>query len=366
MADLRAQYQGLKSEIDRAVLEVLGSAQFILGDQVSGLEQRIAAYCGAAHGIGVASGTDALLLPLAAMGIGPGDEVITSAFTFVATAEVVCLLGATPVFADIDPVTFTLDPAAVAEKITPRTRAIMPVHLYGQLADMTALSELARRHNLRIVEDAAQAIGAAHRGRRAGAWGDAAGLSFFPTKNLGAAGDGGMVLTNDAALDEKVRRLRFHGSGGSYFYSAVGYNSRLDSIQAAILNAKMDALDAWNEARRANAAYYLEALADTPLLLPREVEGNRHIYHQFTTRVPAEVDREALRTYLQERGVASAIYYPLSIHLQEAYERFGGGPGSLPETERAQREVLSLPVFPEMTAAQREHVTTCVRSFFGC
>ncbi|MBI3948802.1 MAG: DegT/DnrJ/EryC1/StrS family aminotransferase [Armatimonadetes bacterium] len=364
MADLRAQYQSVKEEVDRAVLDVLATAQFVLGDRVARFESRIAAVCGAAHGVGVASGTDALLLPLVAMGIGPGDEVIVPSFTFVATAEVVCLAGAAPVFAEIRPDTFNLDPEAVAAKITPRTRAILPVHLYGQMADMGALREIADRHGLRIIEDAAQAIGAEQRGRRIGQAGDAAGLSFFPTKNLGAAGDGGMVLTNDAALAERLRNLRFHGSGGTYYYANIGYNSRLDALQAAILEAKLGSLDRWNEARRANAAYYRQALAGTPLLLPVEADGNRHIYHQYTLRVPEGVDREALRAHLQKRGIASAVYYPLSVHLQEAYARFGEGPGSLPETERAQRQVLSLPVYPELTAEQREHVAAGVRSFF--
>ena len=365
MADLRAQYQGLKAEIDRAVLEVLETAQYILGDRVSRLEARIAEQCGVAHGVGVASGTDALLLPLVALGIGPGDEVITSAFTFVATAEVIVLAGATPVFADIDPETYCLDPASVAARITPRTRAILPVHLYGQTANLSALRELAERHNLRIIEDAAQAIGAQHQGKGVGAWGDAAGLSFFPTKNLGAAGDGGMVLTNDAELAERLRNLRFHGSGGSYYYSRIGYNSRLDALQAAILEAKLGSLAGWNEARRANAAYYREALADTPLLLPREAEGNYHIDHQFTVRVPEGTDREALRAHLQAQGVASAIYYPLPTHLQEAYAQWSEGPGSLPETERAAAQVLSLPVFPELTVEQRALVAASVRSFFA-
>lgn len=365
MADLRAQYLGMKAEIDRAVLEVLESAQFILGDRVARLETRIASYCGAKHAVGVASGTDALLLPLVAMGIGPGDEVITSPFTFVATVEVICLAGATPVFADIQPDTFTLDPASVASKITPRTRAIIPVHLYGQLASMTELRALAERYGLKIVEDAAQAIGAAQQGVRAGAWGDAAGFSFFPTKNLGAAGDGGMVTTDDEELAAKMRELRFHGSGGTYYYRSIGYNSRLDALQAAILDAKMNALEAWNDARRANAAYYREALAGLPLVLPVEVEGNHHIYHQFTVRVPkGEVDREALRGHLQARGVGNAVYYPLPIHLQDAYLRWSEGPGSLPESERAAEEVLSLPVYPEMTAEQRAYVADSVRSFF--
>ena len=364
MADLRAQYQSLKAEIDRAVVEVLETAQFILGDRVARLEEGIAEHCGVAHGVGVASGTDALLLPLVAMDIGAGDEVITPSFTFVATVEVICLAGATPVFADVDPVTFSLDPEAVAPRITPRTRAILPVHLYGQMADMGALRQFADRHGLRIIEDAAQAIGAEHRGRRAGAWGDAAGLSFFPTKNLGGCGDGGMVLTNDAAVADSLRNLRFHGSGGTYAYSRVGYNSRLDALQAAVLQAKLGCLDAWNEARRAHAAYYGKMLSGTPLVLPAEADGNRHVYHQYTVRVPEGVDREALRAHLQARGVSSAVYYPLPIHQQEAYARWSEGAGSLPETERAAREVLSLPVYAELTQEQCEHVAESVRAFF--
>lgn len=365
MADLRAQYQSVKAEVDRAVAEVLQTAQFILGERVARFERQMADTCGVAHAVGVASGTDALLLSLVGLGVGPGDEVIVPSFTFVATVEVVCLAGATPVFADICPDTFTLDPQDVAARITPRTRAILPVHLYGQMANLTQLQEIATRHGLWIIEDAAQAIGAQQCGKRIGQMSHAACLSFFPTKNLGAAGDGGMILTNDEVLAERLRNLRFHGSGGTYCYPRVGYNSRLDALQAAILEAKLPSLERWNEGRRANAAYYQEALASTPLVLPVEAAGNRHVYHQYTVRVPDGYDRDALRAHLQQQGIASAVYYPLAIHLQEAYQHFGEGPGSLPETERAQRQVLSLPIYPELTAEQREYVAEGVRSFFS-
>lgn len=365
MADLRAQYRGLKADIDKAVLEVLDTAQFILGDRVARLEARLAEYCGVSQGVGVASGTDALLLPLLALGIGPGDEVITTSFTFVATVEVIRLAGATPVFADIAPDTYILDPASIASKITPRTRAILPVHLYGQMADMTALNALAQKHNLFLVEDGAQAMGASQHGKRIGAMSNAAGTSFFPTKNLGACGDGGMVFTKDDKLAERARVLRFHGSGGSYYYQTIGYNSRLDALQASILEAKIGSLDHWNDQRRANAAYYHEALAKTPLVLPVEAEGNRHIYHQFTVRVPEGISRDALQAHLKAQDVASSVYYPQPIHLQDAYSAWSEGPGSLPETERAAQQVLSLPVFPEMSEEQRAHVAASVCSFFN-
>jgi dTDP-4-amino-4,6-dideoxygalactose transaminase len=364
MADLRAQYAGLKPEIDAAVQSVLASGGFILGDIVTDLERRIAELCGARHGIGVNSGTDALLLSLMALGIGPGDEVITPPFTFVATIETVALLGAAPVFADIDPATFNLDADQVEAKITGRTKALLPVHLFGQLADMEALCALSRHYRLPIIGDAAQAIGSEQHGRAVGDWSELTTLSFYPTKNLGAAGDGGMVLTSDDALAEKVRTLRFHGSKGSYSYKYVGVCSRLDALQAAILAVKLPHLPDWNAARRANAAFYDDALSGLEgLVLPCCLPQNLHTYHQYTLRV-LDGKRDALREFLLARGVASGVFYPGPLHLQRAYLRYGGRPGDFPHAERACAEVLSIPIVPELTPAQRDHVAASIRAFF--
>lgn len=361
MADLTAQYAHLKGEIDAAVTQVLSTGGFILGPTVSGLEAKIAALCGVRHGIGVGNGTDALLLSLMALGVGPGDEVITPPFTFVATVETVALLGATPVFADIDPVYFTLDPEKVAAKITPKTKAIVPVHLFGQLADMTALRAL----GIPLIGDGAQAIGAAQHGKAVAGWTDITTLSFYPTKNLGAAGDGGMILTDDDALAERLRLLRFHGSGGNYDYHLVGVCSRLDALQAAIIDVKLPHLEAWNEARRQNAAFYDEALANIAgLILPETMPGNQHTYHQYTVRV-LDGRRAALKAFLAERGIATGVFYPVALHLAPAYRtRFGSQEGDFPESERACAEVLSIPIYPELAAAQRSQVAENIRLFF--
>ena len=370
LANLPAQYASLKGEIDRAVLKALEDGAFVLGttpaanEVVERLERDVAAFCGARFGIGVNSGTDALLLSLMALGIGPGDEVITPPFTFVATVETVGLLGATPVFADIDPVTFNLDPEQVARAITPRTRAIMPVHLFGQMADMTALRAVSETHGIPLIGDAAQAIGCAHHGHAVAAWSALTTLSFYPTKNLGAAGDAGMVLTNDPELNVKLRTLRFHGSNGAYRYQYVGVCSRLDGLQAAILNAKLPHLAGWNEGRRANAARYHAALADVSgIVLPACRPENVPTYHQFTIRV-RDGKRDALRAFLTEHGVASGIFYPYPLHLEAAYAGLGNQPGDFPESERACREVLSLPIVPELAAEQCNYVIETVRAFF--
>lgn len=363
MADLRAQYAALKNEIDAAALGVLASGGFILGDTLARLEADIAQSCGAKHGIGVNNGTDALLLSLMALGIGPGDEVITTPFTFVATVETIALLGATPVFADIDPATFNLDPGAAARALSPRTRALLPVDLFGQMADRNALGRVA--NGLPLIADAAQAIGCAQNDRLVADGPALTTFSFYPTKNLGAAGDGGMVLTSDDVLADKLRYLRFHGSKGTYQYRYVGICSRLDAIQAAILSVKLPHLPAWNEQRRANAAFYDRALADLRgLVLPRALPGNVHTYHQYTLRVTGG-RRDALKAHLASRGVASGIFYPGPLHLEEAYRNLGGRPGDFPHAEQACREVLSLPIMPELTDAQRAHVADSVRSFFG-
>jgi len=362
MADLSAQYTQFKDEIDSAVSSVLSTGGFILGPTVARCEEQIAQICGAKYGIGVGNGTDALLLSLMALGIGPGDEVITPPFTFVATVETVVLLGATPVFADIDPVYFTLDPEDVARKITPRTKAIVPVHLFGQLADMAVL----RAFGIPLIGDGAQAIGATQNGEGAAQGVELTTLSFYPTKNLGAAGDGGMILTSDESLAERLRLLRFHGSGGKYDYRLVGVCSRLDALQAAILNVKLPHLAAWNETRRENATFYSEALAGlSGLVLPETRPGNVHTFHQYTVRV-LQGRRDSLKTFLAERGVSSGIFYPVALHLAPAYrDRFDGAEGDHPESERACAEVLSLPIFPELSAAQRVYVAQNIRLFFG-
>lgn len=365
---LQAQHLALKDELTEAFDRVMATCDFGgLGENTSGLEREIADLCGAKYALGVNSGTDALLLSLLALGVGPGDEVITPAFTFIATGETICLAGATPVFVDIDPHTFNLDPDAAEAKITEKTKVILPVHLFGQLADMTRFGEIARRHNVALLGDAAQAIGATYQGQPLGAWGDAETLSFYPTKNLGACGDGGMVLTDREDIAEHLKLLRFHGSGGKgYFHKEIGYCSRLDGLQAALLRVKARRLPDWNESRRRNAALYDDVLQglEGRLILPCTERGNHHIYHQYTVRV-TNGKRDALQKHLASRGVQSAIYYPLPIHLQEAYAFLGYQQGDLPESERASEEVLSLPVHPDLAHEQVEYAADAVRTFFA-
>ena len=370
LANLPAQYAGLKTELDSAVVSALESGAYVLGTTaaanavVETLERDVALFCGAKHGIAVNSGTDALLLSLMALGIGPGDEVITPPFTFVATVETVALLGATPVFADIDPDTFNLDPACVRDKMTARTRAIMPVHLFGQMADMDGLRAISREGNVPLIGDAAQGIGAEQSGQKVAETTLLTTLSFYPTKNLGAAGDGGMILTSDDALNTKLRTLRFHGSNGAYRYEYVGVCSRLDGMQAAVLNVKLPHLPDWNEARRQNAAFYSAQLRDLDgLILPPTLGGNVHTFHQFTVRV-LNNRRDDLRAFLRERGVASGVFYPYPLHLEQAYLQYGGKPGDYPHSENACLTVLSLPIMPELTTPQRDYVVECVRAFF--
>lgn len=360
MADLQAQVCSLHAELTQALEEVLQSCRFILGPSVASLEDELAAQSEAAFGVAVASGTDAIMLALAACGVGPGDEVITTPFTFVATTETIVQIGAVPVYVDIDPGTFNLDTARVEERITSKTRAILPVHLYGQMADMTALEAIARKHNLALVADGAQAIGARHRGRGMGAFGDAATLSFFPTKNLGAFGDGGMVLTSDDEIAARVRNLRFHGSGGTYDYQNVGWCSRLDEVQAAILRVKLKKLGEWNEARRRHARIYNEMLEGSGLQLPSETSGDLHVWHQYTLRTAA---RDDLKKHLSEAEIDSAVYYPGPLHTQPAYARFGYKQGDMPEAEKACQQVLSLPVYPELPDDSVRRVAESVREF---
>jgi dTDP-4-amino-4,6-dideoxygalactose transaminase len=359
--DLKAQYAAIEQEIDAAIKEVLLSTQFILGPVVQELEQKVAACCGCKYGVGVASGTDALRLTLTALGIGPGDEVITMPFTFISTANTISHCGARPVFVDIDPRTYNIDPAAIKAAITECTKVIVPVHLYGQSADMDPIMELAEIHGLYVIEDAAQAIGARYKDRPVGSIGHAGCLSFYPTKNLGAYGDGGMVVTNDAALAEKVDILRRQGGKKKYHAEVLGFNSRLDSLQAAILGVKLNYLNEWSEARRQVAHRYNELLADLPVATPYESPDAYHVYHQYTIRVP---QRDDLAAYLKELGIGTMIYYPVPLHLQELYVDLGCGEGGLPVSEAASQEVLSLPMYPELTEAQQQEVVRAVREFY--
>ncbi|MEN6372330.1 MAG: DegT/DnrJ/EryC1/StrS family aminotransferase [Armatimonadota bacterium] len=349
MANLAAQYRAMESEINSALRGVLESGRFILGENVSSLEEEVAAMCGAKYGISVASGTDAITISLAALGIGPGDEVITTPFTFVATTEAIVMVGARPVYVDIDPVTFNIDPEQMKKAITSKTKALLPVHLYGQCAEMDDILEMADNYGLIVVCDAAQAIGSAYKGKQIGMMGDAATLSFFPTKNLGACGDGGMILMNDDDAAEKAKSLRFHGMSSSYSYKYVGFCSRLDALQAAILRVKLPKINEWNEARREHASVYSKVLQGSRIKAPVESPGSYHIYHQYTVRTPA---REATQAILKEAGVDSAVYYPEPLHVQDAYTFLGYKEGDFPAAEQASKEVLSIPVHPELTSDQ--------------
>lgn len=354
MLDLGAQYRSIRQEINAAIERVLISQHFILGPEVKALEKEVAQYCGRKFGVGVGSGTDALTLALCACGIGPGDEVIVPSFTFIATADCVSLLGATPVFVDIEPQTFCMDPAQVAGKISDRTKAIIPVHLYGQMADMDPILKLARARNLVVIEDTAQAIGATYKGRKAASLGDVGCLSFFPSKNLGGYGDGGMVVTDSEEIEKQLRSLRAHGTTKKYFSVRQGWNSRLDELQAAILRVKLGHLDEWSGTRRSRAAYYDRLLQGIPgVERPKTAQNREHVFHQYTVRVAR---RDAVSKELAERGIPSTVYYPVPIHLQPIYDSLGYKQGDLPETERASHEVLSLPVYPELTDLQIESV----------
>ena len=356
-ADLRRQYRAIKPEIDEAVLRVLDSTQFILGDEVVAFEREFAAYCGTADAIGVNSGTSALHLALLAAGIGPGDEVITVPFTFVATAAAIVYTGATPVFVDIDPETFTMAPGAIEQVITPRTKAIMPVHLYGHAADMDPILEIAHRRGLVVIEDAAQAHGARYKGRPCGSIGAMAAFSFYPGKNLGAYGEGGAVVTSDPALATKIRVMRSWGEERRYEHSVKGFNYRMDGIQGAILRVKLRHLDAWTAARRARAADYARAFAGTGIATPVERPGCRHVYHVYAVRLS---QRDSTRAALQAADIQTGVHYPIPIHLQPAHADLGYGPGDFPVSEEAAAQVLSLPMFPEMTVEQAEQVAAAV------
>jgi dTDP-4-amino-4,6-dideoxygalactose transaminase len=355
--DLRSQYRAIKSEIDEAVLRVLDSTQFILGEEVTAFEREFAAYCGTADAIGVNSGTSALHLALLAAGVGRGDEVITVPFTFVATAAAIEYAGATPVFVDIDPETFAMAPAEIERVITPRTKAIVPVHLYGHAADMDPILDIARRRGLVVIEDAAQAHGATYKGRRCGSIGVMAAFSFYPGKNLGAYGEGGAVVTSDPALAKKIRVMRSWGEERRYEHTVKGFNYRMDGIQGAILRVKLHHLEAWTEARRARAADYTRAFSGTGVATPVERPDCSHVYHVYAVRLS---QRDSTRAALQAAGIHTGVHYPIPIHLQPAHADLGYRPGDFPVSEEAASQVLSLPMFPELTLEQVEQVAAAV------
>jgi dTDP-4-amino-4,6-dideoxygalactose transaminase len=362
LLDLKRQYIAIKGEIDSSIQKVLDHGMFVMGPEVKELEEKLAKYCGVKNGIGVASGTDALLLSLRALGVGPGDEVITTTFTFFATAGVISRLGAKPVFLDINEKDFNIDPSLIEKAITPRTKAIMPVHLYGQIAEMDEIMKIAGKHNIPVVEDAAQAIGSEYKGKRAGQFGTFGCYSFFPSKNLGAYGDGGFIVTNDDKLADLVRKLRVHGSKPKYYHSIVGYNSRLDTIQAAALLIKLNYLPDWHEARRQKAATYNRLLKDIKQVkTPFVHDYNYHIYHQYT--ILAE-KRDGLKDHLKAKEIGFDTYYPLPLHLQECYRDLNYKVGDLPVSERLASLAISLPVFPELTDQEQEYVAGAIKEFY--
>ena len=363
LLDLKAQYLTIKTEVNAAIAEVVESQHFILGPKVEQCEKAIASYSNCAHATGVSSGSDALLACLMAEDIGPGDEVITTPYSFFATAGAIARLGATPVFVDIDPLTYNLDVSQIPDKVTSKTRVIIPVHLYGQMADMDAVMSIARQHGLVVIEDAAQAIGAEYKGRRAGSIGHYGCFSFFPSKNLGGIGDGGMIVTNDAQRGEKVRCLRGHGAKPKYYHKLIGGNFRLDAIQAAVVSVKLPHLDGWTAARQENAKRYdrLFEEAGVSVVLPA-VRTNRHIFNQYVIRM---TNRDELQSYLKQKGVGTEVYYPVPLHLQECFAYLGHKVGAFPESESAANETLALPIQPELTEAQARYVVDCVCEFLA-
>jgi dTDP-4-amino-4,6-dideoxygalactose transaminase len=359
--DLRKQYAPFKDEILSGIEKVLDGMQLFLGENVQQLEREFAQFLGAAHGIGVSDGTAALHIILRALDIGPGDEVITVAHTFIATGEAIVLAGATPVFVDIDPSTYLMDVSKVETKITPHTKAILPVHLYGQTVDMDPLMEIARKHDLRVIEDACQAHGAEYKGRKAGTLGDAAAFSFYFSKNLGAYGEGGFVSTNNSELASKMRMLRDHGSGVRYHHDLIGFNARLDEIQAVVLRAKLPHLANWNELRRDHVRVYNELLKDVPIATPTELPENNHIYHLYVIATPK---RDELQAWLKEKGIYTGIHYPIPLHLQRAMGFLGNHQGDFPQTENAVSKILSLPMYAELTDEDINYVASSIRAFF--
>jgi len=359
--DLKAQYANIKDEVIQAISDVCDNQAFALGPAVAQFEGKVAAYCNSKYAIGVSSGTDALLVSLMALDIMPGDEVITTPFTFFATAGSIVRLGAKPVFVDVDRDSFNIDPSAIEQKITDKTRAIIPVHLFGQIAQMKAITEIVKRHNLAVIEDAAQAIGASQDGIKAGNFSDCGCFSFYPTKNLGGFGDGGLVTTNREDLAQKIKALRDHGQNPRYFYKVIGGNFRLDGIQGAVLNVKLRYLDGWNEKRRQNAALYDSFLGDSPVQIPKISADNVSIYHQYTIIAPK---RDKLLRFLAENNIGSAIFYPKPLHLQDCFSDLGYRPGDLPIAEKLCKEVLSLPIYSELATDQIECVAKTVRKYY--
>jgi dTDP-4-amino-4,6-dideoxygalactose transaminase len=366
LLDLKAQYLTIKAEVDAAIAGVLESQHFILGPKVEECEKAIARYCGCPYAVGVSSGSDALLACLMAENIGPGDEVITTPYTFFATVGAIARVGATPVFVDIEPTTYNIDTSAIPSKVTTRTRAIIPVHLYGQMADMNAVMRVAEANQLVVIEDAAQAIGAEYQGRRAGSIGHYGCVSFFPSKNLGAFGDGGMIVTNDPQRAEKLACLRAHGSKPKYHHRIIGGNFRFDAIQAAVVSAKLPHLDDWTAARQHNAGRYDRLFREAGLLASGVVlpvaAMDRHIFNQYVIRV---ADRDALQASLKAKGVGTEVYYPVPMHLQECFAYLGHRPGAFPESERAAKETVALPIHPELTDEQARYVVNCIAAFIG-
>lgn len=359
LVDLKKQYFSIKDEIDIAVKRVLESGHFILGNEVLSLEREVAEYIGVRHAIGVASGTDALHLSLLACGIGEGDEVITTPFTFIATAEAISYCGAKPVFVDIDINSYNIDPSKIEDKITKKTQAIIPVHMYGHAAGMDEILEIAKRYNLKVIEDCAQAFGTEYKGKKIGGIGDIGAFSFFPSKNLGAYGDGGIVVTDDKDIADKIMMLRVHGSKQKYIHQIIGYNSRLDEIQAAILRVKLKKIDGWNEMRRKNASIYNNLLNKLPVQLPKE-EGRSHIYHVYTIQIK---NRDECIKFLGENGISTAVHYPVPIPAQEPYKYLGYSEADLPNSYKVSREVISLPMFPELKMEEIEKVCEAVKVF---
>jgi dTDP-4-amino-4,6-dideoxygalactose transaminase len=357
LLDLKLQYQQIRAEVEPVIQRICESQMFIMGPEVEAFEKEVAVYCGSKFAVGVSSGTDAILLALMALGVGPGDEVITTPYTFFATVGCVDRLGATTVFVDIDPQTYNIEPAQIEAAITPRTKAILPVHLYGQCAEMDPILAVAQKHGIPVVEDAAQAIGAEYRGRRAGSMGQMGCFSFFPSKNLGAFGDGGLVTTDDPALYDTLKTLRIHGSKVKYFHESVGGNFRIDALQAAVLRIKLRHLDSWTEGRQRNAARYRSLFAEAGLTqrvtLPIAAAERRHIYNQFIVRCDA---RDSVISYLREQKIGCEIYYPLSLHQQECFKKLGYRTGDFPQSEAAAATTMALPIFPELTDVQLQVV----------
>jgi len=376
LLDLKSQYATIKDEIRLALDEVLESQYFILGPKVEELEEKIAAYSRTKYAVGLSSGTDALMASLMAIDIKPGDEVITTPFTFFSTAGVIARLNARPVFVDIDSETYNIDPQKIEPAVTPRTKAVIPVHLFGQCADMDPIIEIARRHNLTVIEDAAQSIGSQYKSYPAGSIGHMGIFSFFPSKNLGGYGDGGMAVTDDQTLCEKLKIIRVHGSKPKYYHKIVGGNFRLDALQAAVLLVKLKYLDSWSKKRRENAAYYDQKFAQsglvekglitTPAAVYKESgDKNYHIYNQYTIRTQNEGERDKLRSHLKENGIGTEIYYPLPLHLQECFNELGYKKGSFPVAEKAAATVLSLPIYPELTPSQQDYIVEKITTFFS-